>query len=98
MHQRSGANVRPSKLVIIAHGGAGDWPSKLHKQGLSGVRIAAARGFPIMFEAGSALAPVQPALVAMEQNPAVNPATASTRNLVRALRTEAALTERKTRR
>ena len=96
MHQRSGANVRPSKLVIIAHGGAGDWPSKLHKQGLSGVRIAAGRGFRILSEGGSALDAVEAAIVVMEDNPVFNAGRGSTLNLVGEIETDAAIMDGKT--
>src|SRR5437667_5332334 len=78
MHQRSGANVRPSKIVIIVHGGAGDWPSKLHKQGLSGVGVAADRGFRILSKEGSALDAVEAAIVVMEDNPVFNAGRGST--------------------
>src|SRR5438477_9901111 len=91
MHQRSGANVRPSKLVIIVHGGAGDWPSKLHKQGLSGVGIAADRGFRILSKGGSALDAVEAAIVVMEDNPVFNAGRGSTLNLVGEIETDAAI-------
>ena len=96
MHQRSGANVRPSKLVIIVHGGAGDWPSKLHKQGLSGVGIAADRGFRILSKGGSALDAVEAAIVVMEDNPVFNAGRGSTLNLVGEIETDAAIMDGKT--
>jgi len=96
MHQRSGANVRPSKIVIIVHGGAGDWPSKLHKQGLSGVRIAAGRGFRILSKGGSALDAVEAAIVVMENNPVFNAGRGSTLNLVGEIETDAAIMDGKT--
>ena len=96
MHQRSGANVRPSKIVIIVHGGAGDWPSKLHKQGLSGVGIAADRGFRILSKEGSALDAVEAAIVVMENNPVFNAGRGSTLNLVGEIETDAAIMDGKT--
>src|SRR5437879_12234168 len=69
IHQRPRAIVRSSKPIIIVHGGAGDWPSELHKRGLTGVRIAADRGFRILSKSGSALDAVEAAIVAMEDNP-----------------------------
>jgi len=96
MPQRSGANVRPSKLVIIVHGGAGDWPSKLHKQGLSGVGIAADRGFRILSKGGSALDAVEAAIVVMEDNPVFNAGRGSTLNLVGEIETDAAIMDGKT--
>jgi len=96
MHQRSGANVRPSKIVIIVHGGAGDWPSKLHKQGLSGVGVAADRGFRIVSKEGSALDAVEAAIVMMENNPVFNAGRGSTLNLVGEIETDAAIMDGKT--
>src|SRR5437870_11547751 len=96
MHQRSGANVRPSKIVIIVHGGAGDWPSKLHKQGLSGVGVAADRGFRILSKEGSALDAVEAGIVAMENNPVFNAGGGSTLNLVGEIETDAAIMDGKT--
>src|SRR2546425_9535028 len=59
MHQRSRANLRSSKAVIIVHGVAGDWPSELRQQGLSGVRIAADRGFRVLSKGSSAFDSVE---------------------------------------
>src|SRR2546421_10269604 len=95
MHQCSGANVRPSKLVVIVHGGAGDWPSKLHKQGLSGVGVAADRGFRILSKGGSALDAVEAAIVVMEDNPVFNAGRGSTVHLAGEMETEAAVMDGK---
>src|SRR5438093_8902710 len=96
MHQRSRAKVLPSKPIIIVHGGAGDWPSKLHKQGLSGVRIAADRGFRILSKGGSALDAVEAAIVVMENNPVFNAGRGSTLNLVGEIERDAAIMDGKT--
>ena len=96
MHQRSRAKVLPSKPIIIVHGGAGDWPSKLHKQGLSGVGIAADRGFRILSKEGSALDAVEAGIVAMENNPVFNAGGGSTLNLVGEIETDAAIMDGKT--
>jgi len=88
--------VRSSKPVIIVHGGAGDWPSKLHKQGLGGVRIAADRGFRILSKSGSALDAVEAAIVAMEDNPVFNAGRGSTLNLVSEIETDAAIMDGRT--
>ena len=85
-----------SKPIIIVHGGAGDWPSKLHKRGLSGVRIAADRGFRILSESGSALDAVEAAIVAMEDNSVFNAGRGSTLNLVGEIETDAAIMDGKT--
>src|SRR5690242_2811504 len=66
------ANMKPSEPVIIVHGGAGDWPSEVHKQGLNGVRVAADRGFRVLSRGGSALDAVQAAVVVMEDNTVFN--------------------------
>src|SRR6266581_5097624 len=96
IHQRPRAIVRSSKPIIIVHGGAGDWPSKLHKRGLSGVRIAADRGFRILSESGSALDAVEAAIVAMEDNSVFNAGRGSTLNLVGEIETDAAIMDGKT--
>src|SRR5438552_15555501 len=91
IHQRPRAIVRSSKPIIIVHGGAGDWPSELHKRGLTGVRIAADRGFRILSKRGSALDAVEAAIVAMEDNPMFNAGRGSTLNLVGEIETDAAI-------
>ena len=96
MHQRSRANVRSSKAVIIVHGGAGDWPSELRKQGLSGVRIAADRGFRVLSKGSSALDSVEAGIVAMEDNPVFNAGIGSTLNLVGEIETDAAIMDGRT--
>jgi beta-aspartyl-peptidase (threonine type) len=87
--------VRISKPIIIVHGGAGDWPSKFHKRGLGGVRIAADRGFRILSKSGSALDAVEAAIVAMEDNPVFNAGRGSTLNLVGEIETDAAIMDGK---
>jgi len=83
--------VRSSQPVIIVHGGAGDWPSELHKRGLSGVRIASDRGFRILSKGGSALDAVEAGIIAMEDNPVFNAGRGSTLNLVGEIETDAAI-------
>jgi beta-aspartyl-peptidase (threonine type) len=85
------ANMDSSKPVIIVHGGAGDWPSELHNQGLNGVRVAADRGFRTISRGGSALDAVQAAIVAMEDNPVFNAGRGSSLNLVGEIETDAAI-------
>lgn len=87
--------MRISKPIIIVHGGAGDWPSKFHKRGLGGVRIAADRGFRILSKSGSALDAVEAAIVAMEDNPVFNAGRGSTLNLVGEIETDAAIMDGK---
>src|SRR2546422_11339175 len=95
MHYRS-AKVRPPKPIIIVHGGAGDWPSELHNQGLRGVRIAAHRGFRVLSRQGSALDAVEAGIVAMEDNPVFNAGRGSTLNLVGGNETDAAIMDGRT--
>jgi len=95
MHYRS-AKVRPPKPIIIVHGGAGDWPSELHNQGLRGVRIAAHRGFRVLSRQGSALDAVEAGIVAMEDNPVFNAGRGSTLNLVGEIETDAAIMDGRT--
>ena len=88
--------MRPAKPVIIVHGGAGDWPSELHKRGLNGVRVAADRGFRTLSRGDSALDAVQVAVVAMEDNTVFNAGRGSSLNLVGDIETDAALMDGKT--
>jgi len=88
--------VRSSKPIIIVHGGAGDWPSELHKRGLAGVRIAADRGFRILSKSGSALDAIEAAIVAMEDNRVFNAGRGSTLNLVGEIETDAAMMDGRT--
>ena len=90
------ANLRQSKPIIIVHGGASDWPSELHKQGLNGLRKAAARGFRILSSGGSALDAVQVAIVSLEDDPAFNAGRGSTLNLRGEIETDAAIMDGKT--
>jgi len=83
--------MKHSKPVIIVHGGAGDWPSELHKQGLNGVRIASDRGFRVLSRGGSALDAVQAAIVTIEDNPVFNAGTGSSLNLVGEIENDAAI-------
>ncbi|HEX9611997.1 MAG TPA: isoaspartyl peptidase/L-asparaginase family protein [Candidatus Bathyarchaeia archaeon] len=88
--------MRQSKPIIIVHGGAGDWPSELHKQGLNGVRKAADRGFRILSSGGSALDAVQIAIVSLEDDPVFNAGRGSTLNLRGEIETDAAIMDGKT--
>ena len=84
------------KPVIIVHGGAGDWPSKLHERGLKGVRKAADRGFRILSTGGSALDAVEAAIVSLEDNPVFNAGRGSTLNLKGEIETDAAIMDGRT--
>ena len=81
---------------MVVHGGAGDWPSVLHKRGLSGLSVAADRGFRILSRGGSALDAAEPAIVTMEDNQVFNAGRGSTRNLVGEIETDAAIMDGKT--
>ena len=88
--------MRHFRPIIIVHGGAGDWPSELHKRGLNGVRKAADRGFQILSSGGSALDAVQVAIVSLEDDPAFNAGRGSTLNLRGEIETDAAIMDGKT--
>lgn len=88
--------MRQPKPVIIVHGGAGDWPSELHKRGMKGVKIAADRGFRILSRGGSGLDAVEAAIVAMEDDPVFNAGRGSTLNLRGEIETDAAIMDGKT--
>ncbi|HVH16061.1 MAG TPA: isoaspartyl peptidase/L-asparaginase family protein [Candidatus Angelobacter sp.] len=88
--------MRKPKPIIIVHGGAGDWPSKLHERGLSGVRKAADRGFQILSGGGSAFDAVEAAIVSLEDDPVFNAGRGSTLNLRGEIETDAAIMEGRT--
>jgi isoaspartyl peptidase/L-asparaginase-like protein (Ntn-hydrolase superfamily) len=88
--------MRHSRPIIIIHGGAGDWPSELHKRGLNGVRKAADRGFRILSSGGSALDAVQVSIVSLEDDPVFNAGRGSTLNLRGEIETDAAIMDGKT--
>ena len=79
------------KPVIIVHGGAGDWPSEQHEQGLNGVRKAADRGFRILSSGGSAVDAVEVAVVSLEDDPVFNAGKGSTLKLRGEIETDAAI-------
>jgi len=84
------------KPVIVLHGGAGNWPTRLHKSALDGVRKAADLGYKILLEEGSALDAVEAAVVSMEDNPIFNAGTGSTLNLLGEIETDAAIMDGRT--
>jgi beta-aspartyl-peptidase (threonine type) len=88
--------MQQSRPIIIVHGGAGDWPSELHKRGLNGVRKAADRGFRILSSRGSALDAVEVAIVSLEDDPVFNAGRGSTLNLRGEIETDAAIMDGKT--
>lgn len=84
------------KPAIIVHGGAGDWPVRLHKPALSGVGKAASNGFGVLLEGGSALDAVEASVVSLEDNPIFNAGTGSTLNLLGEIETDAAIMDGQT--
>lgn len=88
--------MRQPKPIIVVHGGAGDWPSELHEQGLKGVRKAADRGFRILSGGSSALDAVESAIVSLEDDPVFNAGRGSTLNLRGEIETDAAMMDGKT--
>jgi beta-aspartyl-peptidase (threonine type) len=90
------ANMRQAEPIIIVHGGAGDWPSELHKRGLNGVRKAADRGFRILSTGGTALDGVEAAILSLEDDPVFNAGRGSAINLRGEIETDAAIMDGKT--
>ena len=86
----------PRKPAIIVHGGAGNWPVRLHRHALSGVGKAANVGFGVLLEGGSALDAVEASVVSMEDNPIFNAGTGSTLNLLGEIETDAAVMDGET--
>lgn len=84
------------KSIIIVHGGAGDWPTALRKQGLNGVKKAADRGLRILTNGGSALDAVEAAVVSLENDPVFNAGRGSTLNLRGEIETDAAIMDGRT--
>jgi L-asparaginase / beta-aspartyl-peptidase len=91
-----GSALRSQKPVIIVHGGAGTWPTRLHRSALDGVRRAANLGFNVLLEERSALDAVETAVVSMEDNPIFNAGTGSTLNLLGEIETDAAIMDGRT--
>ena len=82
--------------VVVLHGGAGNWPTRLHESALNGVRKAANLGFKILLEERSALDAVEAAVVSMEDNPIFNAGIGSTLNLLGEIETDAAIMDGRT--
>jgi L-asparaginase / beta-aspartyl-peptidase len=82
--------------IVVVHGGAGDWPIKLHKPALAGVRKAADLGFSVLREKGSALNAVEAAIVSMEDNQIFNAGTGSTLNLLGQIEADAGIMDGRT--
>ena len=82
--------------MIIAHGGAGHWPTRLHRYALSGLRQAAQLGFGILQNGGSALDAVERAVVSMEDNAIFNAGKGSALNLLGEIETDAAIMDGRT--
>lgn len=87
--------MKSTKPIIVVHGGAGDWPTLLHKQGLAGVKAAADEGFKVLIKGGSAIDAVEEAIVSMEDNPAFNAGTGSSLNLRGEVEMDAAIMDGK---
>jgi len=89
-------DVSSRKPAIIVHGGAGDWPTPLHRAAVSGAAQAAGIGFEVLLEQGSALDAVEAAVVSLEDNPIFNAGTGSTLNLLGQIETDAAIMDGQT--
>ena len=84
--------------TIIVHGGAGEWPKSKQAAGLSGVRLAATRGFRLLQQGQSSIKAVEAAVMEMEDNPVFNAGSGSTLNLVGQVEADAGIMDGKTRR
>jgi isoaspartyl peptidase/L-asparaginase-like protein (Ntn-hydrolase superfamily) len=58
--------------AIVVHGGAGRWPGEAREAALAGVARAADVGHAVLARGGDALAAVQAAVVALEDDPVFN--------------------------
>ena len=77
--------------VIIVHGGAGQWPRERQKEGLDGVRTAAAEGWKVLKRGGSSVDAVEVAVVSMEDNSVFNAGLGSSLNLIGNVEMDAAI-------
>ena len=59
-------------VAIVVHGGAGKWPAIAHDRALEGVRRAVEAGHAVLADGGDALAAVQAAVIALEDDPVFN--------------------------
>lgn len=80
-----------NKPVILVHGGAGEWPEDRHRAALMGVGRAAAGGWKILRDRGTAMDAVEAAVVSMEDNPIFNAGTGSALNLAGEVETDASI-------
>jgi isoaspartyl peptidase/L-asparaginase-like protein (Ntn-hydrolase superfamily) len=76
---------------IIVHGGAGPIKDDSLPARLDGCRVAAAAGWKILENGGSALDAVETAVVVLEDNPLFNAGTGSTLNSLGEVETDAAI-------
>lgn len=80
-----------TKPVILVHGGAGEWPENKHRAARIGVGRAAAGGWKILRDRGTAMDAVEAAVVSMEDNPIFNAGTGSALNLAGEVETDASI-------
>ncbi len=84
------------RRAIVVHGGAGDWPRRLHHSALRGVRNAADLGFKVLDRGGLAMDAVEEAVVSLEDNPSFNAGKGSALNLRGEVECDAAIMDGKT--
>jgi beta-aspartyl-peptidase (threonine type) len=66
--------------AIVVHGGAGRWPEAEREAAVGGVARAAAAGWQVLADGGSALDAVSAAVVSLEDDPLFNAGTGSVLN------------------
>lgn len=77
------ANIQTTyQPIIIAHGGAWEIPSALHQDALDGCSQAAAVGWDVLYQGGSALQAVEAAVRALEDDPTFDAGRGSVLNAV----------------
>ncbi len=80
MQVRAGTPVQCAVAAILVHGGAGRWASADRGLAVAGVARAAAVGWRVLADGGSALDAVAEAVVALEDDPLFNAGTGSVLN------------------
>ncbi len=81
----------PIPVAIMVHGGAGDVAQAYHTAALQGCESAAARGWQVLVEGGSALDAVEVAVRVLEDDQAFNAGTGSVLNAAGDVETDAGI-------
>jgi beta-aspartyl-peptidase (threonine type) len=87
---------RMKKPIMVVHGGAGTWQPERSQLGILGVKKAAALGFDVLKNGGSALDSVMEAVASMEDDGVFNAGYGSSLNIDRQIEMEASIMDGKT--